>query len=88
MLGASVTGIVRLFSLDYVKLVAIALVIASPIAWWAMSDCLAGFAYRIDIAWWLFALAGLSAVVIAPLTVRWQVIRAAVANPVDSLRNE
>lgn len=88
VLGASVASIVRLFSLDYVKLIAIALVIASPLAWWAMSEWLEDFAYRIDIAWWMFALAGLSAIVIALLTVSWQVIRAALANPVDALRDE
>ncbi len=88
VLGASVSGIVRLFSVDYVKLVLIAIVVASPIAWWAMNKWLEDFAYRIDIQWWVFAVAGLAAVAIALLTVSWQAIRAAVANPVDSLRDE
>ncbi|MGK6350433.1 FtsX-like permease family protein [Parapedobacter sp. DT-150] len=88
VLGASVGNIVRLFSLDYVKLVGIALIVASPIAWWAMNKWLEDFAYRIDIEWWMFALAGVAAVVIALATVSWQAIRAAVANPVDSLRDE
>ncbi len=88
VLGASVSGIVALLSQGFVKLVLIAVVIASPTAWWAMSKWLEDFAYRIDIQWWMFALAGLVAVVIALFTVSWQAIRAAVANPVDSLRDE
>ncbi|SEL53746.1 ABC transporter permease [Parapedobacter koreensis] len=88
VLGATVTGIVGLLSKDFVKLVFIAIAIASPIAWWAMNKWLEDFAYRIDIQWWMFALAGLVAVVIALLTVSWQAMRAAVANPVESLRDE
>lgn len=88
VLGASVVGIVQLLSKDFVKWVFVAVVIASPIAWWAMNQWLENFAYRIEIRWWMFALAGLVAVVIALLTVSGQAIRAAVANPVDSLRDE
>ncbi|SKB81044.1 ABC-type antimicrobial peptide transport system, permease component [Parapedobacter luteus] len=88
VLGATVTGIVGLLSKDFVKLVFIAIAIASPIAWWAMNKWLEDFAYRIDIQWWMFAVAGLAAVAIALLTVSWQAIRAAVANPVESLRDE
>ncbi len=88
VLGATVSGIAKLLSKDFVKLVLIALVIASPIAWWMMNTWLEDFAYRIDIQWWMFALAGLVTVVIALVTVSWQAIRAAVANPVDSLRDE
>ena len=88
VLGASVSGIVALLSKDFVKLVCLAIVIASPIAWWAMTKWLDDFAYRIDIQWWIFAVAGLVAVVVALLTVSWQAFRAAVANPVDSLRDE
>jgi ABC-type antimicrobial peptide transport system, permease component len=88
VLGASVSSIMRLLSADFVKLVLVAVVIASPIAWWAMNKWLEDFAYRIDIQWWMFAAAGLAAVVIALLTVSWQAIRAATANPVDSLRDE
>lgn len=88
VLGATVTGIVRLLSGDVVKLVLIAIVIASPIAWWAMNKWLEDFAYRIEIQWWMFAGAGLAAVLIALATVSWQAIRAALANPVDSLRDE
>lgn len=88
VLGATVAGIVRLLSKDFVKLVLVAVLIASPIAWWAMNRWLANFAYRIDIEWWMFAVVGMAAVVIALATVGWQAIRAAVANPVDSLRDE
>jgi len=88
VLGASVAGIARLLSTDFIKLVLIAVVIASPIAWWAMNKWLADFAYRIDIQWWMFVAAGIAAMVIALLTVGWQAIRAAVANPVESLRDE
>lgn len=88
VLGASVLSIVKMFSTDFVKLVFIATLIASPIAWWAMNKWLQDFAYRVDIQWWMFALAGMMAVVIALLTVSFQAIKAAVANPVDSLRDE
>ncbi|HEX2845675.1 MAG TPA: ABC transporter permease [Chitinophagaceae bacterium] len=88
VLGASVTGIVRILSSDFVKLVLIALVIASPIAWWVMSKWLQDYAYRIDIKWWMFAAAGFGAVCIALLTVGFHAIKAAVANPVKALRSE
>jgi len=88
VLGASVAGIVGLLSKDFVKLVCLAIVIASPIAWWAMNNWLDDFAYRIEVEWWVFVLTGLAAVAIALLTVSWQAIRAAMANPVDSLRDE
>ncbi len=88
VLGASVGSVVSLLSQDFVKLVLVALVIACPIAWWAMNNWLAGFAYRITMEWWMFAVAGLAAVAIALLTVSFQAVRAAVVNPVDSLRDE
>ncbi|GAB4027655.1 ABC transporter permease [Spirosoma gilvum] len=88
VLGASVTSIVGLLSKDFLKLVLIAIVIASPVAWWAMNQWLADFAYKIDIEWWMFALAGLLAVGIALLTVSFQSIKAALMNPVKSLRSE
>ncbi|WP_353129851.1 ABC transporter permease [Parapedobacter pyrenivorans] len=88
VLGASIPSLIRLLSFDFVKLVLIAVIIASPIAWWAMNSWLEDFAYHIDIQWWMFAVAGLTAVVIALLTVGWQAVRAAMANPVDSLRDE
>ena len=88
VLGASLVSIVRLFSVGYVKLVCIAILVASPVAWWAMNNWLDDFAYRIEIQWWMFAVAGLVAVLIALLTISFQAIRAAMANPVESLRAE
>lgn len=88
VLGASVTGIVRLLSAEFVKLVLIALVIAIPIAWWAMSKWLEDFAYRVQIEWWMFVVTGLAAVLVALFTLSFQAIKAALANPVKSLRNE
>ncbi|MCY7359232.1 MAG: ABC transporter permease [Rudanella sp.] len=88
VLGASVGSIVTLLSKDFLKLVLIAIVIASPIAWWAMHRWLQDFAYKIDIEWWVFALAGLLAVGIALLTVSFQSVKAALMNPVKSLRSE
>ncbi|OJW77145.1 MULTISPECIES: permease prefix domain 2-containing transporter [unclassified Spirosoma] len=88
VLGASVASIVALLSTDFLKLVVIALVIASPIAWWAMNQWLNDFAYKVDIDWWIFALAGLLSVGIALFTVSFQSIKAALANPVKSLRSE
>jgi putative ABC transport system permease protein len=88
VLGASVSGIVQLLSKDFLRLVLIAIVIATPIAWWAMNKWLQNFVYRINISWWMFALAGLLAIVIAIFTVSFQAIKAAIANPVKSLRTE
>ena len=88
VLGASIGVIVTLLSSDFIKLVLIAIIIASPIAWWAMNKWLQDFAYHIDIQWWVFVLAGVLAIVIALVTVSFQAIKAALANPVDSLRDE
>ena len=88
VLGASVGSIVTLLSKDFLKLVLIAIVIASPLAWYAMHRWLQDFAYKIDIEWWVFALAGLLAVGIALLTVSFQSVKAALMNPVKSLRSE
>ncbi|GAB3025639.1 ABC transporter permease [Spirosoma pulveris] len=88
VLGASVASIVALLSKDFLKLVVAAIVIASPLAWWAMNNWLADFAYKIDIEWWVFALAGVLAIVIALLTVSYQSIKAALMNPVKSLKTE
>ena len=88
VLGASITSIIGLLSKDFLRLVLIAIVIASPLAWYAMSQWLKDFAYRIDIEWWMFALAGLVAVGIALLTVSFQSVKAALMNPVKSLRSE
>ena len=88
VLGASVGQLVTLLSKDFLKLVLISFVIATPIAWYAMNGWLQDFAYRIDIGWWIFALAGVLALLIALITVSFQAIKAALANPVKSLRSE
>lgn len=88
VLGASTIGIVGLLAKDFLKLVGIALVLASPIAYWFMGRWLSDFAYRIELQWWMFAVAGAAAVAIAFLTVSFQSIKAALANPVKSLRSE
>jgi putative ABC transport system permease protein len=88
VLGASTAGIAALLSKDFVKLVFIALLIASPIAWIAMQSWLQGFAYRIQISWWVFVISGASALFIALATVSFQSIKAALVNPVKSLRSE
>ena len=88
VLGATESSIVRLLSQDFLVLVLVAFVIASPIAWYALQRWLEGFAYRVAISWWIFALAGLLATFIAMLTVSFQSVKAATANPVDSLRSE
>ncbi|GAB3180889.1 ABC transporter permease [Telluribacter humicola] len=88
VLGASVTSIISLLSRDFVILVLIALALATPVAWYAMHQWLQDFAYRIDIEWWVFVLAGTLAVGIALLTVSFQSVKAALMNPVKSLRSE
>lgn len=88
VLGASVTQVTQMLSKEFVKLVLIASIIAFPVAWWAMNKWLQNFAYRINMSWWVFAVAGLSALLIALLTVSFQAIKAAIANPVKSLRTE
>jgi putative ABC transport system permease protein len=88
VLGASVGSIVALLSKDFLKLVLIAIVIASPVGWWALREWLQNFAYKTDIGWWVFALAGGVAVAIALLTISFQSVKAALMNPVKSLRNE
>lgn len=88
VLGASVPAVVTLLSMDFIKLVSIAALIALPVSWWAMNNWLKNFAFRIDIGWWVFAVAGLLALIIALITVSFQAIKAAIANPVKSLRTE
>ena len=88
VLGASVGSIVALLSQDFLKLVVIAIAIASPLAWWGMTKWLADFAYKINLSWGIFAGAGALAVGIALLTVSFQSIKAALINPVKSLRSE
>jgi putative ABC transport system permease protein len=88
VMGAPVAGIVMLLSSDFLKLIGIAFVVATPIAWLLMHHWLEDFAYRIDLDWWMFAVAGLAAVGIALITVSFQAIKAALMNPVESLRSE
>ena len=88
VLGASVSQIVSLLSKDFLRLVLIAFVITSPLAWWAMNKWLEDFAYRTNFSWWIFALSGASMFVVALLTLSVQTIRSAVVKPVNSLRSE
>ena len=88
VLGASTQGIVLLLSKDFVKLVIVALLVASPVGWYFMNKWLEHFAYRINIAWWIFAIAAAVAIGIALITVSFQAVKAALANPVKSLRSE
>jgi putative ABC transport system permease protein len=88
VLGASIASIVALLSSDFLKLVGLAIVIACPIAWYGMSQWLTEFAYRIGLDWWVFVGAGVLIVVITLLTVSFQSVKAALMNPVESLRSE
>ena len=88
VLGASVSTLVQLLSKDFIKLVSIAFIIAAPLAWWFMNKWLQDFANRTEISWWIFLLAAIVAIVIALATVSFQAIKAALMNPVNSLRTE
>jgi putative ABC transport system permease protein len=88
VLGASVSGIVGLLAKDFIKLVLIAILIAVPVAWFSMNKWLQAFAYRINISWWVFLLAGSIAILIAFITISFQSVKAALSNPVNSLRSE
>jgi len=88
VLGATVSNITAMLSKDFLKLVVIAAIIAFPLAWWAMHSWLQDFAYRTTISWWVFIMAGVLAALIAVVTVSFQTIKAAIANPVKSLRTE
>jgi len=88
VLGATVTSITTLLSTEFIKLVFMAIAIATPIAYWAMSKWLESYVYKTNISWWIFLIAGMMAIVIALLTVSFQSIKAAIANPVKSLRTE
>jgi putative ABC transport system permease protein len=88
VLGASTTNIVNLLSRDFLGLVAISALIAFPVAWFAMYKWLQDFAYRVGISWWVFLMAGILATLIALFTISFQAIKAAIANPVKSLRTE
>ena len=88
VLGASVAGVVSLLSQEFVKLVGIAFILATPLSWWAMNKWLDAFAYKVPVSWWMFAIAGVLSILIALMTVSFQAIKAALANPVKSLRSE
>ncbi len=88
VLGASVSGITTLLSKDFLQLVAISCIVAFPVAWWMMHSWLQNYQYRIEISWWIFLAAGVSAILIALITISFQSIKAAIANPVKSLRSE
>ena len=88
VLGASTTIIVKILSKDFIKLIVFAFCIASPITWWLMSTWLRDFAFRIQLNWWIFALTGIITLLIAMITLSFQTIKAAIANPVNSLRLE
>ncbi|WP_423147759.1 ABC transporter permease [Rubrolithibacter danxiaensis] len=88
VLGATVENITTMLSRDFVKLISIAIIIAVPVAFFAMNKWMQNFAYRTDITWWMFALAGLLALLIALVTISFQAIKAAIANPIKSLRTE
>jgi putative ABC transport system permease protein len=88
VLGASVTGITALLSKDFIKLVVLSCLVAFPVAWWMMHSWLQNYKYRIEISWWIFLAAGIAAILIALITISFQSIKAAIANPVKSLRTE
>jgi putative ABC transport system permease protein len=88
VLGASMLNIMGLLSKSFVRLTLIASIIAFPVAWWAMNKWLEDFPYRVNISWWVFAIAGIAALLIALITVSFQAIKAALSNPVESLRTE
>jgi putative ABC transport system permease protein len=88
VLGASVRHIVTLISVDFLKLVLIAFVVAAPVSWIVMNKWLENFAYRINIGWWTMAVAALTVIVVTILTISIQAVKAAIANPVKSLRTE
>jgi len=88
VLGAGITNITTLLSKDFLQLVVISCIVAFPVAWWMMSNWLRNYKYRIEISWWIFLAAGLSAILIALITISFQSVKAAIANPVKSLRTE
>ena len=88
VLGASVTGIIQLLTKDFIKLVLMAIIIATPIAWYAMNKWLENFAYKAKMGWSVFLISGLLAIAIALITISFQSIKAAISNPVKSLRTE
>jgi putative ABC transport system permease protein len=88
VLGASVTSITTMLSKDFLKLVVISFVIASPVAWWMMHSWLNNYTYRVDLSWWIFVITAVISILIALITVSFQAVKAALSNPVKSLRTE
>jgi len=88
ILGANVSTIVSMLSKDFIKLVLISIIISTPFAWWAMQKWLQSFAYRQNVQWWVVVVAGSTALIIAFITISFQAIKAALTNPVTSLRSE
>jgi len=88
VLGASVSSVVALLSADFVKLVFVAIIVSIPVAWWMMNKWLLSFTYKTQMNWWIFAVAGICAIAIALFTISFQAVKAALANPVKSLRSE
>jgi len=88
VLGASFTQIITLFSTDFMKLIMIAFCITGPLAWYAMNAWLQDFAYKLPLSWWIFAIAGVTAILIALLTIGIQALKTANASPIKSLRAE
>ncbi len=86
--GATIPQVLALLNKDFVKCVGVGFILAIPISWYTMNQWLEGFAYRTTLSWWVFAIAGVAALLIALLTVSWQSFQAATANPVNSLRDE
>ena len=88
VLGANIGSIVGLLSKDFIKLVLVAIVIATPLSWFAMNKWLEGFAYQVPIHWWIFGIAGLLSILMALFTISFQSVKAALMNPVNSLKSE
>jgi ABC-type antimicrobial peptide transport system permease subunit len=88
VLGASVSQIMTLLSRDFIKLVALAFLISTPLAWWAINKWLEDFEFRTSVSWWVFAVSGVGMILIALITLSAQTIRSATANPVNNLRTE
>ena len=87
-LGASLSQLMALFAQDFLKLIMIAFLIAAPIGWFAMRAWLQDFAYKVDISWWVFVLAGAGSLLVAIVTLSYEAFKTAIANPVKSLRSE
>lgn len=88
VLGASISSIVHLFSKNFLQLVALSFLIATPVSWWLMSNWLEDFAYRVELSWWIFLTTGVFTVLLALLTISFQAIKTAISNPVNALRSE